>query len=821
MEKAYEAKKYEEKIYQLWQKAGFLNPDKLPKKRAKKYSISIPPPNVTGSLHMGHALNNTIQDILIRFYRMNGYQTLWLPGIDHAGIATQNVVEKKLKKEGLTRQQLGREKFVERVWQWVNKYSHLIIEQLKKLGCSCDWSRQRFTLDKNYTKAVYTAFCHYYKKGLIYRGPRIVNWCPRCETAISDIEVKYQEEKGKLYYIKYPLKNPKSKIPCQRPTSLSLQQGERGSPEAANPKFQIPNFIIVATTRPETMLGDTAVAVNPRDERYKDLIGKTVILPLMNREIPIIVHRLVDKEFGTGAVKITPAHDQTDWQIAKEKKLEVINVIGPEGKMTEQAGKFVGLKTLEAREKIIEQLKNLGLLEKEEDYTYNLALCDRCGTPIEPQISTQYFLKMKRLAQSAIEVVKKGKIKIIPQRYKKIYLDWLARVEDWCISRQLWWGHQLPVYYCKNYQEKQAEIKNDFIVSFKRPKRCPICKKCQMKQSEEVLDTWFSSALWPFATLGWPKKTSDLKKYYPTDFLSTAQEILYLWVVRMIFSSLEFLKKIPFKNVYIHPTVLAITGRRMSKSLGTGIDPLEIAEKFGADAVRMGLIYQTNRNQQSFKFDERAILAARNFINKLWNIARFGQISFRSTSDIRTFRMINIKPTTLADKWILSRLNLTINSVTKKIKNYQLGEAIRELYNFTWHEFADWYIEVSKLQMADLKLKKNTIYNLQFTILNLLKLLHPFIPFVTETIWDQFNNLAIKQFSNLLIVAEWPKAEKKLINKKAEKDFEKIKNLVIEIRNWRQVSKIPASQIPEYKIKKKIKTEGKEIIEKLARIKLI
>lgn len=788
MEKVYQPKKYEEKIYQLWQESGFFNPDKLPK-RKKTFTVVIPPPNVTGSLHMGHALNNTIQDILIRFYRMNNYRTLWVPGIDHAGIATQNVVEKELKKEGLTRHQLGREKFLERVWQWVEKYSHLIIEQLKKLGCSCDWSRQRFTLDKNYTKAVYTAFLHYYKKGLIYRGPRIVNWCPRCETAISDIEVKYEERKSKLWYIKYPLKI--SNAQCS--TTKKIQ-----------------DFIIVATTRPETMLADTAVAVNPKDERYKNLIGEKVILPIVNREIPIISHPLVDPNFGTGVVKITPAHDVTDWQIGKEKKLAVINVIGPDGKMTKEAGKFANLTTNEAREKILEELKNLNLLEKEEEYTHNLALCDRCSTPIEPQISIQWFLKMKNLAKPAVEVVKKGKIKIIPERYKKIYLNWLAKVEDWCISRQLWWGHPLPVFFC---QKNQKETKN-FVVAIKKPKKCPFCGQCEMKQSDEVLDTWFSSALWPFAVFNWPKKTKDLKRYFPTNFLSTAQEILYLWVARMIFSSLEFTKKIPFKEVYIHPTVLAITGQRMSKSLGTGVDPLEIGEKYGFDAVRMGLIYQTSRDQQAFKFDERAILASRNFINKLWNISRFIKMSIDKTPN-------KFKILTLADKWILSRLNTIIESTTKKIKNYQFGEAIRELYDFVWHEFADWYLEIAKFQILNPKTKNSTALILYNSLLNILKLLHPFIPFVSEAIYQQIANDQ-QQKTKLLMIENWPKANKKLINKKAENDFEKIKKLIVEIRNFKAKEKIPFNEIKKYQIKEpsKIILANQEMIENLAKVKL-
>ena len=795
MEKIYEPKEYETKTYQLWEKSEFFNPDKLPGKRKKSYSISIPPPNITGSLHLGHALNNTIQDILTRFYRMKGRKALWLPGTDHAGIATQNVVEKELARAGTNRHELGREKFTEKIWQWKEKYGNLILEQLKKLGCSCDWSRTRFTLDKEYEQAVLTAFVNYHKKGYIYRGPRIVNWCPRCTTAISDIEIKYQEKKSKLWHLKYPFKD--------------------------NPK----KFVVVATTRPETMLGDTAVAVNPKDKRYEKLIGQTLILPIMNREIPLVTHRLVDSEFGTGAVKITPAHDKTDWQIGKENNLEIINVIGPFGKMTEQAGKYAGLPVLQAREKIVEELKKQGLLEKIEDYQHQISLCDRCSTPIEPQISTQWFVSMKKLAQPAIKVVKNGKIKIAPERYKKVYLDWLNNIEDWCISRQLWWGHQLPVWFCQNQPErnpksqilnpKQIQNNNNYVVSATQPKQCPFCHKCEMKQSEDVLDTWFSSALWPFATLGWPKKTKDLKQYYPTSLLSTARDILYLWVARMVFSSLEFLNKIPFNQVYIHATILNLEGRRMSKSLGTGIDPLELIDKYGADATRFGLILQTNREQQAIRFDERSILAARNFVNKLWNVSRFIKMQLEQDIQIK-----KIKPQTLADQWILSRLNHLIESTTQKIENFEFGEAAKELYEFVWHEFADWYLEISKIQIDNPELKDNTLKILKLTNCVILRLLHPFMPFVTEQIYQQFSNQ-----SGMLIIAPWPKIKKRLINQKAEKEFNKMKELVMEIRNWKKEQNFSNKDLVDYKIKEKEKipaqNELKDLIEKLGRVKLI
>jgi len=780
MEKAYESEKYEKSIYQLWEKSGFFNPDKLPGKGKKKYSIVIPPPNITGSLHMGHALNNTIQDILIRYHRMKGKKTLWLPGTDHAGIATQNVVEKQLIKENTNRHELGRENFIKRVWFWKEKYGNLILEQLKKLGCSCDWSRTRFTLDKEYEKAVLTAFINYHKKGYIYRGPRIVNWCPRCTTAISDIEIKYQEEKSKLWYLKYPLKNNGKK------------------------------FVVVATTRPETMLGDTAVAVNPKDERYKNLIGQKLILPIMNREIPLVAHRLVDPEFGTGAVKITPAHDNNDWKIGKENNLEIINVIGPNGKMTANAGKYTGMSVLEARKKIIEKFESLCLLEKTEDYQHQISLCDRCGTPIEPQISTQWFVKMKKLVQPAIKAVKKSKIKISPERYKKIYLNWLSNINDWCISRQLWWGHRLPVWFCQ-------KEKNKYIVSANRPKKCLFCKKCKMKQSEDVLDTWFSSALWPFATLGWPRKTKDLREFYPTSLLSTAGDILYLWVARMVFSGLEFTKKIPFNKVYIHATILTLQGKRMSKSLGTGINPLELIEKYGADATRLGLMYQINHDQQAIRFDERNILSARNFINKLWNISRFIEMQLQE----RKIEIKSIKPKTLADKWILSCLNKTINSVSQKIENYEFGEAAQELYEFVWHEFADWYLEISKIQRKSPELITSTLKILKLNLCIILRLLHPFVPFVTEQIYQQINPCQ----KNLLIVAPWPKFKKRLIDAKAEKTMQEIKNIVIEIRNWKSEKNLSNREIIDYKIEQNKKTlvlqENKDLIEKISKTNLI
>ena len=702
--KAYEPEKVEEKIYRLWEGGGYFKPISAKASAGRPFVVAMPPPNITGSLHMGHALNNTIQDVMIRYHRMKQEPTLWLPGTDHAGIATQNVVEKELKKEGKTRHDLGREKFIKRIWQWKEKYGNLILDQLKKLGCSCDWSRTRFTLDKDYVKAVETAFNYYYKKGWIYQGPRIVNWCPRCGTAVSDIEVKHVLRKTKLWYIKYPLA-PRD----IRPSSVEGQA--RGDN----------NFIVVATTRPETMLGDTAVAVNPKDKKYKNLIasgpgglkarrGKKAILPLMNREIPIIADRLIDPEFGTGALKVTPAHAIVDNKMGKAHKLAVINVIGEDGKMTKQAKEYAGLEVLEARKKIIEDLKKQKLLVKQENYQHSLATCDRCKTAIEPLISKQWFLKMDKLAKPAIDVVKKDKIKFYPATYKKIYLNWMENLEDWCISRQLWWGHKIPI-----------------------------------KGETDVLDTWFSSALWPFAILGWPldmaqgkpKKTSDLDTFYPTTVLVTARDIVYLWVARMIFSSLEFCKTIPFKEVYIHSIILTLEGKRMSKSLGTGIDPVDLINKYGADATRFGLLYLTSRDQQQIKFSEDAIKASRNFTNKLWNINRFIEMNPSKTP----------KRKTKADKWILSRLNTIIKQTTKNLEEYKLGEATRELYKFVWHEYADKYIETSKKQ------EKNVNEEVFKTIL---KLLHPFMPFITEHLWQTSYSNAKKP----LIISDWPKSNK-------------------------------------------------------------
>ena len=825
--KVYDPEKVENKIYNLWLRTGFFNPDKLPRRHKKPYCIVIPPPNITGELHMGHALNAACQDILIRWKRLQGFKTLWLPGTDHAGIATQVVVEKELKKEGKTRFDLGREKFIERAWKWVEKYGDIILEQFKKLGCSLDWSRTRFTLDKEYKKAVKTAFLNYYKKGWIYRGKKVINWCQRCQTSLSDLEIVYKEEKGKLYYIRYPLQ-PKASI-------------------------------VVATTRPETMLGDTAVAINPKDIRYKNLVGKKIILPLAEREIPIISDRLVDPKFGTGAVKVTPAHDLQDFEISLKHKLPMIQVIDENGKMVHVPIFYQGLSIFEARKKVVEDLEKLGLLEKTEDYSYQIPHCYRCESKIELIPSQQWFLKMKDLAKMAETPVKKGEIKFHPKNFERGYFDWLKNIKDWCISRQIWWGHKIPTWQCriemppdkkmgfhesvvpqifngkistwrlrdhnfklgdviafensqtgeifgygtitkvvkttvgkidlkdkshyKTYKNRKELIKafkrhnpdyevnentpvfaytytfrkitaNDggcgrVIISKEEPKKCSNCESTDLMLNTDVLDTWFSSALWPFATLGWPRKTKDLKNFYPTDVLSTDRGIINLWVARMIFSGIYFMKKIPFKRVLIHATVLTKEGKRMSKSLGTGINPINLIKKYGADATRFGITYQI-MGSQDIRFVEDNIVMGKKFCNKLWNAARFVLIQTGSRNqDWISLSSQDLRKLTLADKKILKALNKTIKSVNKELENFRFGPAAHILYDFFWHDFCDKYIEESKKQ-ADLKTKKILLY----VLITSLKLFHPFIPFITEEIYQK---LPLKNKKKCLMIEEWPK----------------------------------------------------------------
>ena len=708
LKKAYNPREVEDKIYQFWEKTGFFNPDKLPGNRKKSFVIVLPPPNVTGELHMGHALNAVVQDILIRRKRMAGFKTLWLPGIDHAGIATQNVVEKELRKEGKTKFDLGREKFVERVWEWKEKYGNIILDQFKKIGSSCDWSRTRFTMDKNYVLAVEKSFSHYHKKGWIYRGERVINWCPRCQTSLSDLELEYKEEKGHLWHIKYPLKK-----------DVALRQAQGND-----------NFIIVATTRPETMLGDAAVAVNPNDKRYKKIVSEKVVLPIQDREIPIITDKAVDPKFGTGAVKVTPAHDSIDWEIGLRHKLAVYRVINEKGKMTKDSKICDGLTIAECREKVVKELEKENLIEKIEDYSHSLPYCYRCHSLIEPLPSKQWFLKMDHLAKVAIRAVKSGDIRFTPKNFEKIYFDWLKNIKDWCISRQIWWGHKIPI-----------EGEND------------------------VLDTWFSSALWPFATLGWPrtiptcrevrgkpKKISDLDRFYPTAVLSTARDIINLWVTRMIFSGLEFTKKIPFKDIFIHPTVLTLEGKRMSKSLGTGTNPLNLIEKYGADATRFGICWQIT-GVQDVRFSEDHILAGQKFCNKIWNATRFITIQ---TENKNYSLPAKIKKTKKADEKIFKDLEKIIKDVNSNLNKYQFGQALQKIYHFFWKEFCDKYIEDAKerLQKAKTKEEKNdVVMALLYVLLSSLKLLHPFIPFVTEEIYQ---NLPLKNRKQCLMVEDWP-----------------------------------------------------------------
>lgn len=707
--KSYNPKESEEKIYKLWEKSGFFNPDKLPRRHKKPYTIVVPPPNVTGELHMGHALNATVQDVLIRWKRMKGFKTLWLPGTDHAGIATQNVVEKKLRKEGKTRFDLGRNKFIKEVWKWKEKYGNAILNQFKRLGSSLDWSRTKFTMDKEYADAVEAAFSHYFKKKWIYKGKRVINWCPRCQTSLSDLEVEHKEKEGNLWYIKYPIAG-----------------------ESRN--------IIVATTRPETMLGDTAVAVNPKDKKHKELVGKKAILPLVNKEIPIIADRLVDAEFGTGAVKVTPAHSFADFEMASRHNLEIIQVIDEKERITKKAPlPYQGMKVKEAREKIIEDLKENNLLEKTEKHIHQIPTCDRCGSLVEALPSEQWFLKMDELAKEAKKQVKSGKIKFAPKRWEKVYFNWLDNIRDWCISRQLWWGHRIPVWECQN--------KKKYFLSKKKIQKCPICGKCKPKQTRDVLDTWFSSALWPFATLGWPKKTKDLKTFYPTDTLSTDRGIINLWVARMVFSGMEFMKEIPFQKVYIHATVLTKDGRRMSKSLGTGINPMDLIERYGSDATRFGLSYQIT-DLQDMRFSEDNIIMGKKFCNKIWNASRFVLQQIPESK----FSINNLKPKEIKDvsnKRIIKSMKSLSLKVDKDIENFQFGKACHNLYDFFWHEFCDKCIEESK----EKKDSEETQRVLLYSLLTCLKLLHPFIPFVTESIYQ---NLPLKDKKDSLMIEEWP-----------------------------------------------------------------
>ena len=744
--KVYEPQEVEGRIYEMWEKngcfAGHRDPDKKP------FTIVMPPPNVTGQLHMGHAMDCTLQDILIRFKRMQGYAALWVPGTDHAGIATQIKVEEELrKKEGLSRHDLGREKFLERVWDWKHQYGNRIVAQQKKMGASCDWDRSRFTMDEGLSKAVRHVFVSLYKKGLIYKGSRIVNWCPHCVTALSDAEVEYQDKPGHLWHLRYPI------------------VGEEG------------RYVIVATTRPETMLGDTGVAVNPNDERYKDLIGKKCLLPLVNREIPIVADEYVDMEFGTGCVKMTPAHDPNDFEVGLRCNLESIRVLDDHGVVNENGGKYQGMERYEARKAIVADLDELGLLEKIEDHQHNVGTCYRCGTDVEPIISAQWFVKMGPLAEEALRVVRDGETKFVPERFTKTYTNWMENVHDWCISRQLWWGHQIPAWTCSEC--------GHITVSETDPTECEHCHSKHITQEEDVLDTWFSSALWPFSTLGWPDENSeDFKYFYPTDVLVTGYDIIFFWVARMIFSGCAHTGKTPFHTVFIHGLVRDDKGRKMSKSLGNGIDPLEMAEKYGADALRFNLI-TGNSPGNDMRFYVEKCEAMRNFANKIWNASRFVMMNLTITE--------NQLPETLEpeDKWILCRLGEVINEVTENMEAYELGVASAKVYDFIWSDYCDWYIELTKarLQGEDEAAKVQAQQVLVYVLTETLKLLHPFMPFITEEIWQ-----ALPHEGDFLMLQSWPKADPAWADVNAKESMEAVMDVIRAIRARRSEMNVPPSK---------------------------
>ncbi len=766
--KVYNAKEIEDKWYAEWQEKRLFHAQPDPAK--EPFCIVIPPPNVTGILHMGHALNNSIQDILTRYHRMKGHAALWMPGTDHAGIATQNVVEKSLSKENLKRQDLGREKFIERVWRWKEEYGQTIIRQLKKLGSSCDWERLRFTMDQDYSGAVKEVFVNLYEKGLIYQGDYIINWCPRCQTALSDEEAPHHQLQGNLFYLKYPLKD---------------------SPA---------DFVIVATTRPETMLGDTAVAVNPKDKRYKKLIGKKLMLPLVNREIEIIADEMVDAKFGTGAVKVTPAHDPNDYVMGKKHNLQFIKVMFPDGRMNENAADYKDMDRFEAREVIIEDLKIRGLLEKIQPHELSAGHCYRCHTIIEPYLSKQWFVKMSPLAKPAIEAVKKGKIKFHPKRWTKVYLNWMENIQDWCISRQIWWGHRIPVYYCNACAGKDSPMPK-VIVSRDQPAACPHCGSSDIYQDADVLDTWFSSWLWPFATFYWPfnslpedkrlQAQQELGYFYPTSVLVTAPEIIFFWVARMIMSGLEFMKDIPFKDVYIHGTVRDIEGKKMSKSLGNIIDPLEIINEYGTDALRFSLISITAQGQDVYLSKER-FEQGRNFANKIWNASRFILMNL-DAAHIKGDLCVYVKSNQLdiVNLWILSRLYSVIKDVNKNLDSFKFNEAANLLYGFFWHDFCDWYLELIK---TDIKNPNNQL--IMYKVLEkFLRVIHPFMPFITEEIWHR-----IQPEAGSIMIQAWPHLQTNLINRKVEEKMSLVFVAVTAIRNIRSELEIPITSILKYKI---------------------
>ena len=746
--KNYAPKEFEDRIYNDWCDKGYFKPDADKKKPA--FSIVIPPPNVTGQLHMGHALDETLQDILVRTKRMQGYSTLWVPGTDHAGIATQIKVEEALRvEENLTRYDLGREKFLERVWDWKNKYGNRIISQLKKLGASCDWSRERFTMDEGCSKAVREVFVNLYDKGLIYRGYRIINWCPRCLTALSDAEVEYTEQPGSFWHIRYPI---------------------NGTDE----------YMTIATTRPETMLGDTAVAVHPEDDRYAHLVGKTLTLPLVNKEIPIIADEYVERDFGTGCVKITPAHDPNDFEVGKRHNLEIIKVMNDDATISkEHGGKYAGMDRYEARRAIVADLEAEGYLVKIEPCAHNVGTCYRCKTTVEPLTSDQWFVKMEPLAKPALEVVKKGEVKFEPERFSKTYINWMENCHDWCISRQLWWGHRIPAFYCDKCGTMEVS-KTDLTT----------CKKCggALRQEDDVLDTWFSSALWPFSTMGWPDKTEDLERYYPTNVLVTGYDIIFFWVARMIFSAMEHMGEKPFSTVFIHGLVRDAQGRKMSKSLGNGIDPLKVIEEYGADALRFALA-TGNAPGNDMRFSDEKIESARNFANKLWNASRFVLMNLTEEDD-ELLVMPKADELALEDKWILSGFNALAKSVGDNINNYELGVALQEIYTFTWDTFCDWYIEMAKSRIfeggaAALTAKRTLVY----VLTGILKLLHPYMPFITEEIYQ-----ALPHTTESIMISDYPTYREDMVFEAEEEDVNRIISTITAVRQRRAEMNVPPSK---------------------------
>ena len=771
--KTYDPSGIEDRLYQKWLDKKYFHAEVDHSK--KPFTIVIPPPNITGQLHMGHALDNTMQDILIRFKRMQGYNALWQPGTDHASIATEVKIIEKLREEGIDKWDLGREKFLERAWDWKKEYGGRIISQLKKLGSSCDWDRERFTMDEGCNKAVTEVFCKMHEKGWIYKGSRIINWCPVCNTSISDAEVEYQEQAGHFWHIKYPLMD------------------ENGQPSTTE-------FLTFATTRPETMLGDTAVAINPEDDRYKHLIGRKVMLPLMNREIPIVTDSYVDMEFGTGVVKITPAHDPNDFEVGKRHDLPIINVMNDDATINAKGGKFAGMDRYEARAAIVKELEEMGLLVKIEDHAHNVGTHDRCKTTIEPLVKEQWFVKMDELIKPAVEAVKSGEIQLIPERMEKTYYNWTDNIRDWCISRQLWWGHRIPAYYC----DECGEV----VVAKEAPEKCPKCGCVHMTQDPDTLDTWFSSALWPFSTLGWPEMTEDLKYFYPTDVLVTGYDIIFFWVIRMIFSGFEQMKEKPFKTVLFHGLVRDSQGRKMSKSLGNGIDPLEIIDQYGADALRLTLI-TGNAPGNDMRFYFERVEASRNFANKVWNASRFIMMNMEQALE-KTGKEVyvpaegDLEP---VDKWILSKLNTLVKDATENMEHFELGIAVQKVYDFIWDEFCDWYIEMVKprLYNSDNAASQNAaLWTLKTVLIDALKLLHPYMPFITEEIF-----CTLQSEEESIMISNWPVFDENKVYAKEEKAIEIIKEAVRGIRNVRTEMNVP----PSKKVSVYVVSENQEILD--------